>query len=102
MLVKEIGVAGAAWKWEGERKKWLEVEDRSQSGVRGRELRSLDDLRAPGAAATKPAISSPHSLLNKINVSASCHSLHFQSDSQGKHWQVIFIHFKCLTFHTEY
>ena len=44
MLVKEIEVAGAAWKWEGERKKWLEVEDRSQSGVRGRELRSLDDL----------------------------------------------------------
>lgn len=85
-----------------ERKKWLEGEDRSQDGVRGRDLRSLDDLPAPGAAATKPAISSPHSLLNKINVSASCHSLHFQSDSQGKHWQVIFIHFKCLTFHAEY
>ena len=44
MLVKEIEVAGAAWKWEGDRKKCLEVEDRSQSGVRGRELRSLDDL----------------------------------------------------------
>lgn len=28
-----------------------------------------------------PAISSPDSLLNKINASASCHSVHFQSDS---------------------
>lgn len=50
----------------------------------------------------RPAISSPDTLLNKINVSASCHSLHFQSDSWGKHWQVISIRFKCLTFHAEY
>lgn len=28
-----------------------------------------------------PTISSPDSLLNKINASASHHSLHFQSDS---------------------
>lgn len=55
-----------------------------------------------GLQGRNPAISSPDALLNKMNVSASCHSLHFQSDSWGKHWQVIFICFKCLTFQEEY
>ena len=49
-----------------ERKKWLEGEDRSQDGVKGRDLRSLDDLPAPGAAATKPAISVPTIFVNQI------------------------------------
>lgn len=83
----EEGRGGHEWEW--------------RQGKGGEKFADVT-CQCLGLQCRDPAISSPDSLLNKINASTSCHSLHFQSDSWGKHWQVIFTRFKCLTFHAEY